>query len=151
MKKLLTLGLLVVLAVVMFAAPNQPPLDKVLTDQESAQILATIPDKLPVQMSKKRRILVFSVTNGFRHGQSIPAGRKWFEVLASKTGQFEVVVSDSLENFEAEKLKAFDAVCFLNTTGSVFLPEGSVYEAMDELGKKGAKEREDRLKQNLVD
>ncbi len=126
------------------------PADKVLNEQEKGLILASLPDKLPVPIAKKRRVLVYAVTTGYRHKESIPAGKKWFETLGIKTGQFEVVVSDELANFEADQLKTFDAVCFMCTTGEVFYPSQKEVEGRNEEGKKKARETEVRLKENFV-
>ena len=50
--------------------------------------------------------------------------------------------------FEADKLKEFDAVIMLNTTGELFRPRRLPKDAAQ---KKAALEREERLKKNLVD
>ncbi|MGD9418933.1 MAG: ThuA domain-containing protein [Verrucomicrobiota bacterium JB025] len=113
------------------------------------KISATLPEKAYATPKKKRKILVVSKTNGYRH-KSIPVGKVMFEVMAKKTGAFDVVISDDLANFEASRLKEFDAVCFLNTTMNVFAPHKNRLKKMSEQEKEEAKVLELRLKDNLM-
>jgi type 1 glutamine amidotransferase len=137
------LAMLALLATFGMAVSKNPPPDA------SDKILAAIPEKPLAEPSEKRRILVFAVTNGFRH-QSIATGQLMMRLIGEKTGAFEAVVSDDLENFEADALATFDAVCFLNTTGSVFMPHKKELEKMDDDARTAAKEREERLQKNLM-
>jgi uncharacterized protein len=138
------ISLLALVATFGFAVSQNPPKDA------SDQILAAIPEEPLAEPAEKRRVLVFAVTNGFRH-KSIPTGQLMMRLMGEKTGAFEAVVSDDLANFEAETLAGFDAVCFLNTTGSVFLPHKKELEKMDDAERAAAREREARLQKNLMD
>ncbi len=100
------------------------------------KIAAGVPKSAPAKPSKPRKVLVFSKTAGFRHG-SIPTGVEAMKQMGKSTGAFEVIATEDDSFFEPEKLKDFDAVLFLNTTGEVFKSK--------EAG------REDRLKKSLVD
>ncbi|MBX3725624.1 MAG: ThuA domain-containing protein [Xanthomonadales bacterium] len=62
-------------------------------------------------------VLVFSRTTGFRH-DSIPAGHALLQALATQHG-FVAVASEDPAQFSAASLAGFDAVVFLNTTGTV--------------------------------
>jgi len=73
----------------------------------------------PPQTPKK--VLVFSVTKGYRH-HSIPVGQLMLKLLGDKTGAFEAIVSNDLDELEAEKIKKYDAIVFLSTTGELFSP-----------------------------
>lgn len=137
------LAILALVATLGFAVSQNPPPDA------SDKILAALPEKPLAKPAEKRRILVFAVTNGFRH-QSIPTGQLMMRLMGEKTGAFEAVVSDDLANFEADTLATFHAVCFLNTTGNAFAPHKKEWEKMDEAARATAKEREDRLKKNLM-
>lgn len=137
------LALLALAATFGFAVSESPPPDA------SDKILASLPEKPLAKPAEKRRILVFSVTNGFRH-KSIPTGKLMMRLMGEKTGAFEAIVSDDLENFEADTLATFHAVCFLNTTGNPFIPHKKDWEKMDEDSRTAAKEREERLKKNLM-
>ena len=100
------------------------------------KIAAGVPKSAPAKPAKPRKVLVFSKTAGFRHG-SIPTGVEAMKQMGKSTGAFEVTATEDDSFFEPEKLKDFDAVLFLNTTGEVFKSK--------EAG------REERLKKSLVD
>ena len=100
------------------------------------KIAAGVPKSAPAKPTKPRKVLVFSKTAGFRHG-SIPTGVEAMKQMGKSTGAFEVTATEADSFFEPEKLKNFDAVLFLNTTGEVFKSK--------EAG------REERLKKSLVD
>jgi type 1 glutamine amidotransferase len=111
------------------------------------KIKKALPEKAPAKPKQKRKILVFSKTNGFRHG-SIPIGAAAIALLGRQTGAFSVVHSEDDSMFEPEKLKEFDAVFMLNTTGDIFKPREMPKDARK---KEEVLEREARLKQSLVD
>jgi type 1 glutamine amidotransferase len=113
------------------------------------QISAALPSEPYAKPVKARKLLVFSVTNGFRHA-SIATGKVALTELGKRTGAFETVISDDLAEFEADRLANYDAVCFLSTTQNVFLPHPKEFEKLDDAAKKQAQEREARLKQNLM-
>jgi len=66
------------------------------------------------------RVLVFSKTAGFRH-DSIPAGIASIRQLGRAHG-FSVTATEHASVFRAKRLRRFDAVVFLNTTGDVLDP-----------------------------
>jgi len=133
-----------VLAIVMAtSAPAQP---KVSPDVLK-KIEAALPKKAPAKPMKARKVLIFSKTNGFRHG-SIAIGAASLTMLGKKTGAFTAVHSEDESMFEPETLKQFDAVIMLNTTGEIFRPRRL---PRDEAEKKEALAREERLKKSLVD
>lgn len=113
------------------------------------KIAEALPEKAYAKPEKARRLLVFSKTNGFRH-DSISTGKHLLTELGKKTGAFEAVISDDMAEFEADRLKTYDAVCFLSTTQNVFLPPPNVLNAMPEDQKKSAFESEKRWKDNLM-
>ena len=111
------------------------------------KIKAALPAKAPAKPKKARQVLLFSKTNGFRHG-SIPVGVKSLTMLGEKTGAYSAVHSEDDAMFEPDKLAEFDAVIMVNTTGELFRPRNLPGDAA---GKKAALEREARLKKSLVD
>jgi len=122
-RKVLT-GLLVALAVlVLVTAVDAGNRGKVLKVDEVKKITDAMPAKAPAKPLKPRKILVYSKCLGFYHG-SIPYGNTAVEIMGKKTGAFEVVVSDDLANFEADKLKEFDAIVLNNTTGELLKASG---------------------------
>jgi uncharacterized protein len=68
--------------------------------------------------SNKTNVLLFSKATGFRHGESIDAGKNAFAALAQKNNWF---IYDTEEGgvFNPAQLKKFDAVIFNNSTGRV--------------------------------
>ena len=99
---------------------------------------------------KARKLLVCSVTRGYRHG-SIPTGKIAMRLLGEKTGAFEAVISDDLANFEPGKIDQFDAICFLNTTQDVFKPAKNEWNKMNPEQRKAALAKEGRLQKSFID
>ncbi len=112
------------------------------------RIRAAAPAQAFVQPKSPRKLLVFTLTRGFRH-DSIPVGVRALEILGSQTGAYAAVHSEDPAVFEAESLRGFDAVCFLNTTGELFTPPE--FERLTPPEQQAAREREARWKRNLLD
>lgn len=70
----------------------------------------------------KKSILLFSKATGFRHGESIEAGKKAFEDLAKKNGWF-IYSTEEGGVFNPSQLSKFDVVIFSNSTGRVLNDE----------------------------
>jgi type 1 glutamine amidotransferase len=130
------------------AAPAKKPPRKGPTPAEVKKIEAAAPARPRVRPAKPRKVLIYSVSYGYFHS-SIPYGKKAFEILGTKTGAYEPVVSDELAMFEPETLKQFDAVVFNNANRDVFLPANFAKLPADK--KAEAKKREDRLKKSFAD
>ena len=110
------------------------------------KIDAALPERPPAKPQKERKVLIFTKTNGFRHG-SIPVGVLSLMKLGEKTGAYTAVHSEDEAMFEPESLAQFDAVIMLNTTGDVFRPKDLSEDAGE---REKALEREERLKKSLV-
>lgn len=67
------------------------------------------------------RALVFSKTKGFRH-QSIPDGVVAIKKLG-RDHQFEVFTTEDADIFTDERLKRFDVIILMSTTGTIFNEE----------------------------
>jgi len=78
---------------------------------------ASVPEAKP---EPRHRVLVFSKTAGFRH-DSIPAGITSIRSLGRANG-FSVSATDDASTFTRKRLRGFDAVVFLNTTGDILGP-----------------------------
>jgi type 1 glutamine amidotransferase len=146
MKALIPAGLVGAAALFLVA---QNPVGEQAPPEALEKITTALPDKPYAKPQKPRKLLVFSKTNGFRHA-SIATGKIALEQMGKNTGAFEVTISDDLENFEAERLNQFDAVCFLSTTMNVFLPHPKELETFNEEQKAAATKREGILKENLM-
>jgi hypothetical protein len=135
-------------AAALFVVAQNPAAEQV-PPGTAEKIAEVLPAEAYAKPRKARKLLVFSKTNGFRHA-SIATGKLLLTELGRKTGAFEAVISDDLEQFEIAHLKTFDAVCFLSTTMNVFLPSPKEMEKLSDADKTAARERETRLKQNLM-
>lgn len=100
------------------AAPKKRPA-KPVSEDAIKRIVESTPEKPTVNPKQPRRILVFSLCQGFYH-QVIPVANKALEILGRKSGAYDAVVSDDMEMFTAENLAQFDAVLFNNTTRLTF-------------------------------
>ncbi len=112
------------------------------------KIRQALPASAPAKPASPRKLLVFSVTNGFRHA-SIATGKLAFTEMGKQTGAFQAIVSDDLANFEADTIKSFDAICFLSTTQDVFAPKNLKSMAPD--AAKAAMEKSLTYRKNLMD
>jgi uncharacterized protein len=142
-KLLLSLG---VAALAAAAAGAADPAAKLNVKPEVVEkIKAALPDKAPAQPKKFHKVLIFSKTMGFRHG-SIPVGITALTMMGKKTGAYSATHTEDDSYFEPAKLKEFDAVIMLNTTGDLFRPRTAPKDATE---KAAAVERENRLKDSL--
>lgn len=120
-------------------------------EEQIAKIQEALPAEPLAKPEKPRQLLVFSRTRGFRHS-SIPVGQEMVRRLGEKTGAFTATVTEDVSYFEPEKLKNFDAVLMLNTTGPVFSEDHGQWKdnpARDELIK-ADQARADRLMKSLL-
>jgi len=111
------------------------------------KIAAALPESAPTKPKHDHKVLIFTKTNGFRHG-SIPVAVKSLTMLGEKTGAYSAVHSEDESMFEPDTLKQFDAVFMINTTGEVLRPNKLPDDPEE---RKKVLEREERLKQSLVD
>lgn len=106
------------------------------------KITAALPSEAPAKPKQPRKILIYSKTAGFRHS-SIPIGARALTLMGDKTGAYTAHHTEDESFFEPAKLKAFDGVFMLNTTGTCLKPKG--------LSGKEAADREEFLKKSLAD
>jgi len=83
------------------------------------KVRAALPDTPTVKPKQPRKLLIFNLCKGFRHG-SIPIGAKAFELMGKKTGAYTSVSTLDPEVLRPQTLRQFDAVLFNNTTGTLF-------------------------------
>lgn len=86
------------------------PLDQAWKDK----IRALAPERTRFPAAGKKRVLVFSLHTGFKHWV-IPHAEEMVKILGEKSGAFDVVGSKDIAEFEAEKLKTYDAIVLNNT------------------------------------
>lgn len=73
----------------------------------------------------QRRVLLFSKSTGFRHGESIEAGKQAIAAMASKNNWF-LHSTEEGGVFNKEQLAKFDVVIFNNSTGRVLNDEQQI-------------------------
>jgi hypothetical protein len=105
-------------------------------EADIAKIKAALPKEAPAKPKKARKVLIYSRTAGFRHG-SIAIGAKSLTMLGEATGAYTATHTEDPAFFDADKLKEFDGIIMLNTTGPCL--------------RGGGKELEETRKKNLVD
>ena len=95
-----------------------------LTPEEREKIIAATPQKPAATPKGSRKLLIYDANIGYGGAngghRSIPAANLAIELFA-KTGAYETVFSNDLENFKYEVLKKFDAVFLNNTVGQIFV------------------------------
>ncbi len=91
------------------------------TEEQLKNIDAALPAAAQAKPAQARKILVFSATRGFRHS-SIETGAEALKRLGAKTGAWTADHTEDPSVFTKENLAQYDAVVFLNTTGSPFNP-----------------------------
>jgi type 1 glutamine amidotransferase len=106
------------------------------------RITKALPDSAPAKPKARRKLLIYTRTAGFRHS-SIPVGVQAITLMGDKTGAYLVYHTEDESFFTPEKLKRFDAVFMLNTTGDCLRPKGDNAEEV--------KKREEELKKSLVE
>ena len=74
-----------------------------------------------VPQNKGRDLLLITITKGYRH-KSIPFGSNAIKQLGVNTNTFNTTISNDLDELEPENINKYDAICFFNTTGEIFLP-----------------------------
>ncbi|WP_169334343.1 ThuA domain-containing protein [Rubritalea marina] len=77
---------------------------------------------------KKRKLLIYSRTRGFRH-DSIPYGVYTLTELGKRTGAYDAVSSEDPNVFLQPDFMEYDAVLMLSTTGNDVIPKGPAREA----------------------
>ncbi len=97
-------------------APAAPKPLPVVTPDDAAKLEALVGGALSAKPAKARKVLVFSKTEGFVHGDGIVYGIKALE-LAAKTGAFQAdFTTDYAAINDKANLSKYDAVVLNNTT-----------------------------------
>lgn len=94
--------------------------------EQKQKVDDAVPAKAPAKPKRPRRMLVGNLATRDGHpwrGSSwatIPAADSAIAQMGKRTGAYEAVFSDDVEMFRPERIKQFDALCFLNTVGVLF-------------------------------
>lgn len=92
-----------------------------LTDAQIASIRNALPPRADRPPARPRRVLIFYRTEGYVHA-SIPFANVALTQLGARTGAYRADTSEDLEAFSPERLAAYDAVVFNNSTHLVLSP-----------------------------
>ena len=114
MRRFVLRGSVIAAAALLIVAGSQPAAGQ--NDKTIEMVKQALPDSAPAKPKAPRKVLIYSKTAGFRHG-SIAVGGKALVMMGDKTGAYTAIHTEDESFFEPEKLKVFDAVWMLNTTG----------------------------------
>ena len=92
-----------------------------LTPEVRAQIDAALPTKAVAAPKKPRKLLVLDLNIAYGGHQSIPAENYALEQMGKRTGAYEAVFNNDLENLKYDKIRQYDAVYLNNTVGMIFV------------------------------
>jgi len=127
-------------------AQEKGPGKQPIKEEFAKKIEAALPESAPAKPAKPRQVLVFTLATGYVH-ESIPVAAHAFQRMGEKTGAYTTVISSDPAMFEEDRLKPFDAVLFISTTGEGFGLKGG------EFAKLPAEKQAyyERLRKNLLD
>jgi len=92
-----------------------------LSPEEKQKIDAAVPAEAPAKPKKPRKLLVLDINIAYGGHRSIPAENYALEMMGKKTGAYEAVFSNDLDNLKYPKIKEYDAVYLNNTVGMIFV------------------------------
>jgi type 1 glutamine amidotransferase len=92
-----------------------------LTPETRSQIDAALPSKVVAAPKKSRKLLVLDLNVAYNGHQSIPAENYGLEQMGKRTGAYEAVFSNDLDNLKYENIRKFDGVYLNNTVGMIFV------------------------------
>ncbi len=92
-----------------------------LTAGERSAIEAAVPAVAPAKPAKPRKLLVLDLNIGWTGHAVIPQGNLMLDLLGKRTGAWETVFSNDLENLKYPRIREFDAIFLNSTVGQVFV------------------------------
>ena len=92
-----------------------------LTPEVRAQIDAALPAQAAARPKKPRKLLVLDLNIAYGGHQSIPAENYALEQMGKRTGAYEAVFNNDLDNLKYDKIREYDAVYLNNTVGMIFV------------------------------
>jgi len=91
-----------------------------VTPDRRAAIDAALPSKAIVKPRKPRKLLVIDFNMGYPGHASIPTHNYGLKQLGLRTGAYEAVFDNDLDNLKYPKIKEYDAIFLNNTVGLIF-------------------------------
>lgn len=144
-RRFVCLGCGIVAALLLAAWPSAAMAQEAQSPEKALEAV-----KARVEQAKPRLVLIYTHSAGFKHS-SIDEGANAVRFLGRRTGAFDAHVSDDPAMFEPERLREFDAVVLVNTTGDWLVPK---LEKGQQLTPEQQKERAaaiERRRQALLD
>ena len=92
-----------------------------LTPEMRGLIDAALPTKAAAVPRKPRKLLVLDLNIAYNGHQSIPAENYALEQMGKRTGAYEAVFNNNLDNLKYPTIKQYDAVYLNNTVGMIFV------------------------------
>jgi type 1 glutamine amidotransferase/sugar phosphate isomerase/epimerase len=92
-----------------------------LPPEERQKIEAALPQRAAVKPKKLRKLLVMDLNVAYGGHRSIPHANLALELMGKRTGAYEAIFSNDLDNLKYQKIRQFDAVYLNNTVGMVFV------------------------------
>lgn len=103
---------------------------------ERQKIEAALPQQAPAKPKKERKLLVMDLNVAYPGHRSIPHENLALELMGKRTGAYEAVFSNDLDNLKYEKIRQFDAVFLNNTVGVIFV-DPEVQEGLTRFVREG--------------
>ena len=88
---------------------------------EKEKIDAALPTEAPAKPKKPRKLLVLDLNVAYGGHRSIPAENYAIEMMGKKTGAYETIFNNDLDNLKYPKIKEYDAIFLNNTVGMIFV------------------------------
>jgi len=85
------------------------------TEEELKMVESAIPEKLPAEPRKDRKLLIYSLSHGFKHNSRL-IGEEMLKRIERKTGAFTLTINNDSTQWTSAYLKQFDAIAVLNAT-----------------------------------
>lgn len=105
----------------------------------SGVLLTLLVALVPAEAAPAKRLLVVTVTKGFRHADSIPVAEQVLKEIGERSGSWTTdyarTDAEIAEKMSAEGLRRYDGVFFANTTGDLPLPDREAFVRWIQSGK----------------
>jgi type 1 glutamine amidotransferase/sugar phosphate isomerase/epimerase len=92
-----------------------------LDPADKEKIDAALPSAAPAKPRKPRKLLVMDLNIAYGGHRSIPAENYAIDEMGKRTGAYEVVFDNNLDNLKYPKIKDYDAIVLNNTVGMIFV------------------------------
>jgi hypothetical protein len=96
-----------------------------ITPEDRQKLEAALPESAAAKPKKPRKLLVVDLNVAYGGHRSIPHANLVLELMGKRTGAFEAVFSNDLDNLKYENLRQYDALYLNNTVGMLF-PDSDV-------------------------